>query len=395
MPVFGDCMKEKWKVYRPAVTAFLVMMAMSLTSSTMSFFLEPVCGELQVGRGSFSAVFSLMTLSGAATTPFLGRYAGQKGTRQILLVSGIWMLGAAALFSGAKTLGLVYLAAFLMGMFGTNCVQLCASVIVQQSYEGAGASGILGLVMAGSGAGGMIFNLLIPAVMAGFGWRQGMLALGVCWAVLLWTASAILGHEKAASGASGDISPGRGMTRREALRSPRFYLLVVVVIIITACCGFQQQQPSVLAAYGFGTGTVSLLISGQTAVLALGKILQGLLYGKLGIRRGGMAMLVAFSLGLLAMLSGALVYPGLILLALGFGTYTTLMPLVTRNLFGTREYGAIWGMIATVGSVGTFAANPLWGTVYDLTGSYRPGLLAAAALLVIAVAVLSRLMKEA
>lgn len=36
-------MKEKVSFYRPAAAAFLVVMAMALTSSTISFFLEPIC----------------------------------------------------------------------------------------------------------------------------------------------------------------------------------------------------------------------------------------------------------------------------------------------------------------------------------------------------------------
>lgn len=36
-------MKEKLSFYRPAAAAFLVIMAMALTSSTISFFLEPIC----------------------------------------------------------------------------------------------------------------------------------------------------------------------------------------------------------------------------------------------------------------------------------------------------------------------------------------------------------------
>ena len=386
-------MREKWKLYRPAAAAFLVMMAMSLTSSTLSFFLEPVCAFLQVGRGKFSAIFSLMTLSGALTNPFLGQFAGKKGVKPILLVSGIWMAGSAMLFSGAKSLLILYLAAFLMGAFGTNCVALCANVIVQQSYEGARASALLGVVMAGSGVGGMIFNLLIPAVMAKFQWQQAMACLGLCWLVLLVTAALVLGKEKTTGNDRNGPSVGLGMTRAEAMKSPKFYLLVMVIIVITAACGIQQQQPSLLSAYGFEASSVSLLLSVQTGVLAVGKILQGLLYGKTGIRRGGAVMLAVFALGCAAMLSRAMVYPGLLLLALGFGVYTTLMPLITRQIFGTREYAAIWGLAATAGSIGTFIANPLWGTIYDVTGSYRLGLVGAAVLLAGSIAVLNKLLR--
>ena len=81
-------MKEKLTFYRPAAAAFLVIMAMALTSSTISFFLEPICESLRISRGSFSLIFSLMSISGALSNPFVGQYAGKKGVRGILFLTG-------------------------------------------------------------------------------------------------------------------------------------------------------------------------------------------------------------------------------------------------------------------------------------------------------------------
>ena len=71
----------------------------------------------------------------------------------------------------------------------------------------------------------------------------------------------------------------------------------------------------------------------------------------------------------------------LILLAVGMGVYTTLLPMVVRRVFGSREYASIWALITTVGCAGTFVGYPMWGTIYDLTGTYTLGLIGAAVLL--------------
>ena len=381
-------------MYRPAAAAFLTMMAMALTSSTLSFFLEPVCGDLGVGRGSFSLVFSLMTIAGALTNPILGRRAGQKGVRGILLITSVWGCGSLMLLSSAGSLWMVYLAGFLLGLFGTNCVALCANVIVQKSYDARQASSILGLVMAGSGVGGMIFNIIIPAVMAAASWRIAMRVMAFGWMGLLLLAALLLGREKPLEHRGDAGGMGLGMTRAEAMKSPKLYLLIAVIVIITAACGVQQQQPSLLASYGFESSKISLLLSVQTAVLALGKIGQGILYGRAGVRRGGCAMLIIFAAAFATLLIPALVLPGLLLMALGLGVYTTLLPLVTRQVFGTREYAAIWGLLATCGSVGTIVANPLWGSVYDLTGGYVPALILIPVLLTGAAWILNKLLRD-
>lgn len=386
-------MKEKINLYRPAAAAFLVMMAMAVTSSTLSFFLEPVCAQLDIGRGSFSLVFSLMTISGAVTNPIFGRYAGKRGVRSILAVCAVWGCGSLLLFSMAQSLWMVYLAGFLLGLFGSNCVALCANVIVQRAYDPRQASAVLGVVMSGSGVGGMIFNIIIPNLMAASTWQRAMVVTAFCWLSVVGLSFLVLGRERPPEQHTGAAGMGLGMTQAEALKSPKLYMLIAVIIVITAACGVQQQQPSLLACYGFDSATVSLMISVQTAVLALGKIGQGILYGRLGVRRGGIVMLSIFAAAFLVLLSPALVWPGLMLMALGLGIYTTLLPLVTRQVFGTREYAAIWGLLATCGSLGTIVANPIWGGVYDLTGGYTPALIVVPLLLVFAAVLLHSLLK--
>jgi len=379
-------MKEKLVFYRPAAAAFLVIMAMALTSSTISFFLEPVCESLQISRGSFSMIFSLMSVSGALSNPFLGQYAGKKGVRGILLLTGLWTGVCMVLLSLVTRLWMLYAVAFCMGLLGSTCLTLCGNVIVQQNYFGPQAAGILGAVMAGTGVSGMVFSLVIPKVIDAFGWRIGFQVMGVCWLTLLWLGTLMLGKQETlqSNGANGAV--GLGMTRAEALKSAKLYLQLVVIVVISACCGLQQQLPSLLGAKGFTAGQVSVMISAMTVFLALGKFGQGLLYGKIGEKKGGLLTMAAFAAGCLAMFSKVLVWPGLILLAIGMGIYTTLLPVVIRRVFGSREYASIWALISTVGSVGTIVGYPLWGTIYDLTGTYTLGLIGGAALLMLAMA---------
>ena len=374
-------MKEKLVFYRPAAAAFLAIMAMALTSSTISFFLEPVCESLQISRGSFSMIFSFMNVSGALSNPFLGQYANKRGVRGILLLTGLWTGICMILLSMVTKLWMLYAVTFCLGLFGATCLTLCGNVIVQQNYSGGQASAILGAVMAATGVGGMFFSLLIPGVISAFGWRRGFLVMGFCWLTLLWLGALLLGKQTLTQNSRANGAVGLGMTRDEALKSPKLYLQILVITVISACCGLQQQLPSLLGEQGFSSGQVSVMISAMTVFLALGKFGQGLFYGKVGVKKGGILTMGAFALGCLAVLTKALIWPGLLLLALGMGIYTTLLPMVVRRVFGSREYASIWALIATVGSVGTVVGYPFWGVIYDLTGTYTLGLIGAAGLL--------------
>ena len=373
--------------FRPAFAAFLLMMAMALTTTALSFFVAPVCDELGLGRGSFTVYYSLMTAFGAAAIPLLGQVIQKKGVRLIAGISAAWVSLGFLAFSLADRLWTFYAAGAWIGVFGTACVSLCAAVIVQQSYSGSRASGILGIVMAGSGVGGMVISLILPGLIQELGWRWGYRILAVCWLILGICSVVLLGNGSKRAVTRSD-APADGMTRAQALRSPKLYLLLAVSFILSAACGIQQQLPSVLSGYGFSAERVGVLMSFFTAALALGKIAQGLFYGRIGAVRGGVCIVVLFAVSFGILLFPGLVWPGLAMLAVGMGTVTTLLPLLTRRAFGNREYAAIWGIVYSAANVGTLIAAPLFGLSYDLSGSYGGSMMVSSALLVVSVALM-------
>ena len=368
---------EKFKELRPSIAAFLLMMAMALTTTALSFFIGPVCETLGLGRGSFTVYYSLMTATGAFSIPFLGQTINQKGVRGVLTVSAFWVALGLFGFSFSSKLWMFYGVAAFMGVFGTSCMSLCANVIVQQAYSSARASSLLGLVMSGSGVGGMILSMVMPGFIENFGWRTGYRLLGICWLVLVLAALALLGRLQLTGCVGHRRTSVDGMTREEAMKSPRLYLLVAVIFILTAACGIQQQIPSVLGGFGYGTAQVSAMMSFFTAALAVGKILQGILYSRLGPDKGGYIIVAVFGISFVMLCFPGMAYPGLVALAVGMGCVTTLMPIVTRFLFGAREYAAIWSILSTASSIGSLIATPLFGMVYDASGSYAPAMIAS------------------
>ena len=379
---------EKFKELRPSIAAFALMVAMALTTTALSFFIEPVCEELGLGRGSFTIYYSLMTASGAFSIPFHGQIINKKGVRSILTVSAFWIAAGFFGFSLSTKLWMFYAVAAFMGIFGTSFLSLCANVIVQQAYSSVRASSLLGLVMSGSGVGGMILSMVMPGFIENFGWRTGYRLLGICWLVLVLGAL-LLGNIQPIGSVGKRHTSVDGMTRDEAMKSPKLYLLVAVIFILSAACGIQQQIPSVLGGFGYGTAQVSTMMSFFTAALAVGKILQGILYSRLGPARGGYIIIAVFGLSFVLLCFPGMAYPALVALAVGMGCVTTLMPIVTRFVFGAREYAAIWSILSTASSIGTLIATPLFGMAYDATGSYTPAMAVSAVALFISLPILA------
>ena len=379
---------EKFKELRPTIAAFALMVAMALTTTALSFFIGPVCEELDLGRGSFTIYYSLMTASGAFSIPFHGQIINKKGVRSILTVSAFWIAAGFFGFSLSTKLWMFYAVAAFMGIFGTSFLSLCANVIVQQAYSSVRASSLLGLVMSGSGVGGMILSMVMPGFIENFGWRTGYRLLGICWLVLVLGAL-LLGNIQPIGSVGKRHTSVDSMTRDEAMKSPKLYLLVAVIFILSAACGIQQQIPSVLGGFGYGTAQVSTMMSFFTAALAVGKILQGILYSRLGPARGGYIIIAVFGLSFVLLCFPGMAYPALVALAVGMGCVTTLMPIVTRFVFGAREYAAIWSILSTASSIGTLIATPLFGMAYDATGSYTPAMAVSAVALFVSLPILA------
>ena len=367
---------------RPALSAFLLMLTMSLLSTGLSFFVAPVCDDLGFGRGSFTLYYSLMVAAGAVSASFLGTYMNKHGVRGVVLVSGIWCGVGFLGLSFSSSLWMFYLVGAAMGFFGTTCVYLAANVIVQQSYSSKDASAVLGLVMAGSGIGGVIWSNALPALIEVLGWRYSYRAMGICWLTLALLSVLILGKQDL-TGAIGHAKGGimGGMSKKDALKSPRFYLSVVVMCIVTCASCISQQLPSVLEGLGYGD-QVSMMISVMTAFVAVGTVAEGVVCSKLGIQKTMIAVLIIYAAGYWMLSGGQLVYPALICLAFGSGSIGTLMPVVVRTIFGGRDYAAIWSIVISCSSVASFLATPVWGMVYDIFGTYTPALLAMPIILI-------------
>ena len=362
---------------RPALSAFLLMLTMSLLTTALSFFVAPVCEDLGFGRGSFTLYYSLMVAAGAVSASFLGNFMNSHGPRGVIFASGVWVGLGLVGFSFSNQLWLFYVLGAAMGLLGSTCVYLAANVIVQQSYSSKHAAAILGIVMAGAGIGGVIWSNLIPKILDSMGWRFGYRMVGILWMVLAILSALILGKQETAvafghakSGGSSDSA------RKDALKSLRFFQSAALMCILTICSCISQHLPAVLGELGHDSTQIGILVSVMTAASAVGTIVEGMVCSKIGIKKTMMGILVIYAAGYCLMSLGTGIYAALVFLAIGSGSIGTLMPIVVRRIFGGLHYAAIWSVVITCSSVASFLASPTWGMVYDFTGSYRPALMA-------------------
>jgi MFS transporter, ACS family, tartrate transporter len=192
--------------------------------------------------------------------------------------------------------------------------------------------------------------------------------------------------------------PAAGHTLREALSSPRIWLLCLLYLcMVVGNYGYGFWLPQIIEGFGqltdFQIGVLSAL---PYLVASVGMVFIARHSDRTGERRWHVALsLAAAAIGLAAssvLQSPLLVMVALALAALGItGSYGPFWSLPTAILSGTGAAGGI-ALINSVGNLGGFFGPYLVGYVKNATQSFTGGLLVLAAIVLVggALALLTR-----
>lgn len=375
-----------------AFSAVGVVMTAPGQTAAVSVFLDPMITELGISRSAVSTAYLIGTLTGAAAMPLVGKLIDRYGVRATMTLLGA--LFGTVLIALSFVAEIVGLTAGFVGirMVGQGALGLAATTVTARWFRQRRGTA-LGLVSA-IGAGGIsISPVLLERLIAVEGWRTAWLIEGiVVWAIVIpvaWFGVRNHPHD-VGQFVDGDPSgaekhgPETGVTRRQALRTPFFWVMAGAVAATGMLCtavGFHQIDLLTergLTAVEAAANFVPQTVAGIAATLAVGVLTD---------RMAPKGLVIAAMLGLAAGLAWATVVgPGWS--ALGFGmmigsagnAIRTIEAAMTPRLFGTKHLGAIRGTVTGV-SVASTAFGPVWfAWFHDLTGTYTTVLLASTAI---------------
>jgi predicted MFS family arabinose efflux permease len=256
-------------------------------------------------------------------------------------------------------------------------------VIVMRIYPG--RAGLANAVaISGMSVGQLILIAILAAVMVQIGWRWVFIWIGVAHLVLLPLLAGIPGRSGAGSMPKGELS------LREASRSRQFWLLIAIYAI----CGMDDFFVTThVAAFAQDRGLTPLIAGNLLALMGLtglaGVIASGLASDRLGpvwpTATAFAARIVVFAW--IAIDQSPL---SVAVFALVFGaTFLVTAPLTVvfvRESFGTRNLGALAGLITMThqifGGLGAYAG----AAIFDATGGYDAAFIAMLASAVVALA---------
>jgi MFS family permease len=371
--------------------------------------------EVHGGQGAFLIYFSILTL--AIVIPlmfFAGRLLARYGSRVMLMVGGIIMTGGLALFAASTGNLTFYLAGALLGLGYGMSIPLVPPVLVNAWFV-ARRGLVLGIVLSGTGVGGLIWATIGPSLaQSSLGWRGVISIMAAAMAICTIVPALFLIRNKPAdlgmvaygadtSEVPADRAPGStravpGFTYKQAVKNANFWIACASFLILGSVASLTQVLSIVFrtAAYpnpidktSWTPGQVafySSLFMVWLTFLVVWKPVLGLLNDKIGLV--GM-MLLSMTLMALALVylpsmvygsSVALMYVAMIFLSAGVSNALVTPPLVITQAMGLREFGKIFALAVAFIYVGNAIGAPIWG-VLGTSGNTKIGMYVAPVLL--------------
>lgn len=341
-------------------------------------FLDPLISEFGWSSALTSFVFSVYSLSYSLSAILLGRLTDRYGARSTIGLGGIAVTLALVLSSRVDAIWQLYLTFGVVGGIGAAAFWVPPTKAVMEHFEtSANLNMAVSTVATGTGAGTLLISPLAGLFITEYGWRTCYLLFGLISALI--SAFAVLVIRSPRGGSR--TGPGReqnlpGQRLPEAVKTRNFWSLFSIYIL---GCGIARYTILIyLVAYlvaaglPFQAGTISLGLVGGGSIL--GRMGSGLLSRVL---RENLIVLVSFVLQGVStfalLLSGNvwLVYSSAFIFGIGYGGYVPQFPLLTRESFGMKSYGLVYGGISSGLGFGALIGPPvLGGILSSSTGNY-------------------------
>jgi len=386
-----------------AASCAIIAMTSGIITNCFSQFIKPVCADMGFTRQQMSMNQTIVSVIGMGFGLVWGAIS-----RRINLHR--WMCAAALLlpvcyfsYSFAPNLTVFYAITLVLALvFCFISMMLFTYIVGNWFLKNRGTA--LGLASMGSGIGAMVMSSAINWFIETWGWRTAYRISAVLMFVvvvpLVFFVLRVRPSDKGLQpyGAGEQTETGKPVTRfegfayREVIRMPLFYVVgaVSVTQVMSICIFYQTVSPH-LSDMGYTTTFAAAMASITMGALAVGKIILGKLFDKFGTRRAAVTACSCTLLGILGMIFCTF-RPALVLIVLGVGLGCSFgavcMPIIVQNIFGMKDYNAVYGKLTACTGVGAAVAPMLSGWVFDISGSYVPIYIAAACTVACAILVL-------
>lgn len=379
-------MRKIHKNFNPwfvVVGGFIVMALLhSMIQTCFSLFMSPVVAEMGISRTTFSLCTSLVAISTAALAPTMGRLLGSsKYTRKIFIMCIVGMGLSYASYALAREIWHMYISAALVGAFSCGAISMPISIIIANWFKRSRGLA-MSIALAGSGLGGSIITPVLTKVIENNGWRAGFMYFGIAMILIEVPVALFLmptGPSLCGSSAYGETDGETVPDGREAIplkwlrRQPFFYIYLIGMFAVSFVGYGSLSHLAVHLTDVYDIRFSNAIISFFLLILTPAKIALGYIYDKIGARIGTVLVMLCHAVSFLLLQSHgseSMMWFMAVFFSMGISNGTVAPSVVTPLLFGTKNYGVIFGYVYSFCMLGMVLGSPYIALVYDMTGTY-------------------------
>ncbi|MFC7475857.1 MFS transporter [Dankookia sp. GCM10030260] len=343
---------------------------------SLAVFLDPIAAGTGWSRAGISGSMTVAFLAMGLGSFGWGWVSDRHGPRIVGLAGGLLLGAGLLLASRATSLAGFQLAygLFLGAAVGAFFAPMMATASAWFERNRALA---VSLVSAGLGMAPVTVAPFAQWLLqSGHDWRSAQFVLGlVAWAVLLPAALLLRRPPAAAVAAALAAAPaGEAMSARQALGSRQFLVLAATFF---ACCLAHSGPIFHVVSYAMVCGLPAMAAVSVYSLQGLAGLGGRLLLGLLADRHGAKPVLIG-GLLLQALAIGAFLptsalgefYAVAAVFGLAYGGVMPLYAVLTREYFGPRIMGTVFGAATMVSCLGMAAGPAVGGWIFDRFGSY-------------------------
>jgi predicted MFS family arabinose efflux permease len=230
---------------------------------------------------------------------------------------------------------------------------------------------------------------LVTAIIAEWGWRAAYLAISAGILLIAVPVVWLLFRDREAPPAHEAAMLAAGATARQAFASYRFYILFIVFGAITfGVGGIIPNLVPLLTDRGLEPAQAAGYASMAGLAVILGRVIAGFLLDRFWAPGVAFVFLAVPAVSCFILAAPGLPAPLLIgvaaaLVGLAAGAEFDLIAFMVSRYFGMRNYGLLYSIQVVALLFAGGLAPPLFGRIYDVTGSYNVILYVCAGLFIV------------
>lgn len=393
--------------WRQVATSMMLLAAVGMIAATYSVVAIPLAREYQPSRSVLMLAMTVLSGTCALLSPLLGTLMDRVSLRKLMVTGSLLLAGGyLAISMTTSFMQVLVIFGFLIAPANVLIGPVAITVLLSRWFARRRGRA-MGFAIAGISVGGFLFPFIIQGFLDAYHWRQALQLLSLV--LLVWTLPmALMVVNKPADRGlypDGDSRPPQ-MTReemekpaisaRQILTDSAFWMIAGTVAIVTAGLkGLITNLVPLALDNGVDASNAAPLISLFAACTFIAMMSFAALSDRVGPRILMFVSLAGFAGGMACLTQATMGYYvialGVAIAGLFGGLMIPLESYIAPRVFGQQAVGRAMGMLTGVILIALLTTPPLFGLIFDLTGSYAPILWAFAGIALLSLLWLPRI----